>query len=130
MLALLDWALFGFHALWTFFNVVGWAWRRTRVLHLITLSLTALSWFVLGAFYGWGYCICTDWDAQIQRRLGREVTDATWLQSFVWRLFRLDLDRALADYVTVGVFGLIIVATVVVWVRDLTRRRARGDGGV
>ena len=49
MLALLDKAFFVFHALLIAFNMVGWAWRRTRTLHLIVLGLTAFSWTVMGA---------------------------------------------------------------------------------
>ncbi len=123
MLVALDWTLFVFHALWALFNMVGWIWRRTRVWHLVTLSLTACSWFVFGAFYGWGYCLCTDWQMQIQQRLGRSVPGDTWLQMFVRRLCGLELNRAAADYITVGVFVLILVATAIVWTHDLTRRR-------
>ncbi|MGZ8511472.1 MAG: DUF2784 family protein, partial [Chitinophagaceae bacterium] len=51
---------FVFHTVFTLFNMVGWIFPRTRKLHLITLSITAFSWFVLGIWYGWGYCACTD----------------------------------------------------------------------
>src|SRR5262249_8135894 len=64
MLDVLDKAFLVFHTALVLFNMFGWAWRRTRVLHLVTLGATAFSWFVLGAFYGWGYCLCTDWHFQ------------------------------------------------------------------
>jgi len=70
MLFLLDKALLVLHTLLMGFNIVGWAWRRTRFCHLIVLLLTSFSWFVLGAYYGWGYCICTDWQFAIRRQLG------------------------------------------------------------
>jgi hypothetical protein len=35
-----------------------------------TASLTALSWFGLGFWYGWGYCPCTEWHWQVRSRLG------------------------------------------------------------
>ena len=47
---------FVFHTVFTLFNMGGWAFPKTRKLHLITLSLTAFSWFILGIWYGWGFC--------------------------------------------------------------------------
>ncbi|MGM0587011.1 MAG: DUF2784 family protein [Bacteroidota bacterium] len=67
---LLDWAFIGFHTALILFNMLGWIWKATRHWNLITLMLTAFSWFVLGIWYGWGYCFCTDWHWQIRRHLG------------------------------------------------------------
>ena len=61
---------FVFHTLWIVFKCLGWACRRTRRWQLATISLTALSWFGLGIWYGWGYCPFTDWHWQIRERLG------------------------------------------------------------
>lgn len=38
---------FAFHSPWILFNCVGWIWRKTRLWHLVPVSLTALSWFGL-----------------------------------------------------------------------------------
>ena len=48
---------FVFHSVFTLFNITGWAFRKTRKWHLITMLLTAASWFILGIWYGWGYCV-------------------------------------------------------------------------
>jgi len=41
--------------------------------HRASLLLTAFSWFVLGIWYGWGYCVCTDWHYMVLRdELGGE----------------------------------------------------------
>jgi hypothetical protein len=69
MLEALNVAFFVVHGAWTVFNCVGWAWRRTRRLHLIAVGLTAASWVGLGARYGWGYCPCTDWHWQVREQL-------------------------------------------------------------
>lgn len=52
MLVFLDVFFFVFHTAWMIFNCVGWIWRRTRPWQLLTIILTALSWFVLGFWYG------------------------------------------------------------------------------
>jgi hypothetical protein len=127
MLTLLDKAFFAFHAGWIGFNLVGWAWRRTRPFQLVTLGLTAFSWFVLGAFYGWGYCLCTDWHFRVRRQLGHVDPESSYVQMLLNRVFGITLDRPTSDRLTMGVFAAIVIATAVVWSRD--RRSARADHG-
>ena len=45
---------FVFHSMFILFVLVGWAWKRTRLAHLVVVGLTALSWFGLGIWYGFG----------------------------------------------------------------------------
>ncbi len=123
MLVFLDKAFFIFHTLLMLFNMVGWAWRRTRVLHLVVLSLTAASWFVLGASYGWGYCICTDWHFQIRERLGHNEAYTSYLQLLATELFGLNLDSKTADWIAGGAFVLIVLATAFTWLRVWQKRR-------
>jgi hypothetical protein len=61
---------FGFHISLILFNLFGWLFKSLRKWNLITLGLTAFSWIVLGAFYGFGYCFLTDWHWQIRDELG------------------------------------------------------------
>lgn len=123
MWVLLDWLLFSVHTALVLFNMCGWIWKRTRVVHLITLGLTAFSWFVLGAIYGWGYCLCTDYHARILEQLGSPAADLTFIQLMFQRLLGISVGAELADGVAVVVFGLIVCATAWVW---LWPRRAIG----
>jgi hypothetical protein len=126
MLVILDKAFIALHTLLMGFNMVGWAWRRTRVLHLIVLSLTAASWFVLGASYGWGYCICTDWHFRVRERLGYNESYTSYLQLLGTEWFGLNLDSKTADWIAGSVFALIVLATAATWSRVwLKRRHAR-----
>ena len=52
---LLNIFFFVFHTLLMLFNCFGWAWKKTRPWNLVTLLLTAGSWFIVGIWYGWGY---------------------------------------------------------------------------
>lgn len=117
MLVLLDWTIFLGHVALIAFNMVGWIWRRTRVLHLVTISLTAFSWLVLGAWYGWGYCFCTDYHAQILEQLNDPGANVTFIQLMFQRLFRIELSQPAADGLAVSVFVLILLATAAVWLR-------------
>jgi hypothetical protein len=122
MLVLLDVGFFLFHTLLIGFNVVGWAWPRTRVLHLLTMGATTFSWFVLGATYGWGYCLCTDWHFQVRQELGYHDPESTYVQLLVHQLFGVSLSVEAANWIAGGVFAFIVVATAVTWARVGWRR--------
>ena len=124
MLVVQDWVLFLGHVVVVLFNMFGWIWRRTRVLHLITMSLTACSWFALGAIYGWGYCFCTDYHAHILRQLNDPDANLTFIQLIFKRLFGISLDQSFADNLAIIVFVLILIATFIVWTRDLIHRKS------
>lgn len=121
MLAVLDAGLFVFHTVLIAFNMVGWAWRRTRVAHLVVLAMTAFSWFVMGAFYGWGYCLCTDWHFRVRRSRGVPVPESSFVQ-LLGKTLGVPLDRGTADALAVGVFAAIVVATAITWAIAWRRR--------
>jgi len=115
--ATLNVLFFVFHTLWMVFNCVGWIWRRTRPWHLATVTLTGLSWFVLGIWYGWGYCPCTDWHWQVRERLGY-VDPPSYTQLLFTELTGIDVGTAAANLVTVLVFATVLVLSVVLNVKD------------
>jgi hypothetical protein len=117
----LNLSFFVFHTLWIGFNCVGWLWRRTRRWHLATVCLTALSWFGLGIWYGWGYCLCTDWHWQVRARLGYR-DPASYSQLLVLELTGVDLPPAQADALTAGVFALVTAMSITLNARDYRRR--------
>lgn len=114
-------AFFAFHTLWIAFNCVGWLWRQTRPIHLITVGLTAASWLGLGAYYGWGYCPCTDWHWQVRARLGYS-DPASYTQLLIHVLSGIELRQRDADAITAAVFILVTVLTIALNVRDRRRR--------
>ena len=127
MFALLDGAFFVLHTLVIAFNMVGWAFRRTRVAHLIVLGLTAFSWFAMGAFWGWGYCLCTDWHFRVRRHLGYAVPETSFIQLLAAKAFHVTLSRRTSDVLAVGVFAAIVIATAITWT-VASRRCGRGRG--
>ena len=127
MLVVLDYGFFIFHTLWILFNMFGWMSRRTRLAHLVVLGLTILSWFGLGLFYGWGYCLCTDWHFQVRRQLGYQLTEASYIQLLIRQLFGLTISRRSADWMAVVVLVLIVIATITVWFRLWRQRRPSGS---
>jgi Protein of Unknown function (DUF2784) len=114
MLVFLNIFFFLFHTVFTVFNMVGWMFTRTRKLHLITMALTAFSWFVLGIWYGWGYCFCTDWHWQVREALGYHDHSSSYIHFLLLKLTGLDFDPQLVDMGTGIVFAVSLMASL--WV--------------
>src|SRR5437870_4368457 len=74
MLALANIFFFFFHTLLIVFNLFGWIWKPTRIWNLVTLSLTLVSWTIMGIWRGMGYCVCTDWHWQVREAMGIHET--------------------------------------------------------
>ena len=114
MLTFLDILLSIAHISLTIFNLTGWIWKRTRKAHLITLGLTLMSWFVLGFWYGWGYCVLTDWQWQVKEKLGETNLPASFIKYFADKISGKNFDPALVNNVTLGCLLFAIAAAVYV----------------
>ncbi len=93
-----------FHSVLISFNMLGWIWIKTRKINLITLLLTGASWFILGIFYGWGYCPLTEWHWRVLHELGEVQLPNSYIQYLVNRLTGINITGHLADLVTVVVY--------------------------
>ena len=111
---------FVFHTVFTLFNVLGWTLPKTRKLHLITLSITAISWFVLGIWYGLGYCFCTDWHFQIREKMGYIDSSNSYIHFLILQLTGLNLNPKLVDNATLIVF--LISFGLSIWVNIRVRQ--------
>ena len=111
---------FVFHTVFTLFNIVGWILPKTRKLHLITLSITAISWFVLGIWYGLGYCFCTDWHFQIREKMGYIDSSNSYIHFLILQLTGLNLNPKLVDNATLIVF--LISFGLSIWVNIRVRQ--------
>ena len=77
---------FIFHIALILFNLFGWIPKRSRKWNLVALSVTAFSWFVLGIFYGFGYCFLTDWHWQIREKLGYSTDSNSYVHFLITEL--------------------------------------------
>ncbi len=118
----LNYFFFCFHTALIFFNTFGWIFRKTRKWNLITLLLTALSWFGLGIWYGWGYCVCTDWHWLVRQRLGYHDNTNSYIQFLAQKLTDINFSSQLVDTVTVVVFFASFVLSIWFNIRDLRRK--------
>lgn len=117
---------FLFHTVFILFVLIGWMWRKSRMLHLAALGVTAFSWFGLGIFHGFGYCFCTDWHWNVRHRLGLTEMPQSYVKFLIQRLTGRDLNDALVDAVTVAAF--LGVSALAVYLAARGRKEKAGDG--
>lgn len=118
----LDIFFFVFHTSLTLFNMLGWMFHQTRKWNLITLLLTAFSWFFLGIWYGWGYCLCTDWHYRVREKLGYHE-QGSYIRFLVRKFTGRDFNEQLVESITLWVFIISLVASIVLNIRDYRRKR-------
>ena len=114
MLSVIDILLTVVHLVLVGFNLLGWAWRQTRRVHLITILLTAASWFILGIWYGIGYCPITDWQWNIKRQLGERNLPASFIKYFADAITGMSFSPKLVNLLTVILFFVALAASILV----------------
>jgi len=126
---ILDILFFIFHSAIVFFNVFGWIHKSTRKYHLIVLGITLFSWCILGIWYGFGYCVCTDWQFQIREKMGIYDESYHYIHFLILVVTGVDTDIDLVSDLTYLVFGSAIFMTLVVnlkpYFSSLTKFRAK-----
>ena len=128
MYPLLDIFFFGFHSLIIVFNLLGWTWKKTRAANLIMLLLTAFSWFILGIWYGFGYCLCTDWHYQVRMELGYFDMPDSYVKFLIDSITGLNPNAKLVDIFTLLFFLLALFASIYTNIKDRRKKRSsRGE---
>ena len=122
MLKILDLFFLVFHTGLIFFNLFAWIYKKTRKLNLVTLILTGASWFVLGIFYGMGYCPLTDWHFRVLHRLGIHNLPDSYIKYLADRLTGLDINASLVELLTLLLFFLALAASILVNIRDYIKK--------
>jgi len=121
----LDYFFFFFHTTLIFFNTLGWIFLKTRKWNLLTLMLTAFSWFVLGIWYGWGYCLCSDWHWMVRHKLGYYDMSSSYIHFLVLKLTGIDFSLPFINTVTVLVFFMSFMLSIWINIRDYRRKKFR-----
>ena len=104
MLVLLDVLLTIVHLVIIVFNLFGWIFRGTRTLHLYSIALTALSWFLLGIWFGIGYCPITDWQWRVKEKLGESNLPDSFITYFLNNVTGYQFSDGFVNILTVVLF--------------------------
>lgn len=94
------------------FNLFGWISKRTRKAHLITVAATAFSWFILGIWFGWGYCPITHWEWNVKKKLGETNLPNSFIKYYADKISGKNIDSSIVDTTTLIVFLAVIILTV------------------
>lgn len=112
MYAFLDKFFFIFHSSLILFILFGWIWKKTRLANLVVILMTSFSWTILGIWYGFGFCPCTDWHWQVRVRLGYYDMPSTYTKFLIDSLTGLDVSPKLVDTLAVSLLILAFGASV------------------
>ena len=112
MLKLLDILLTFAHFAIIGFNLFGWIWRKTRKAHLIVVAATAFSWFILGIWFGWGYCPITQWQWNVKEKLGETNLPNSFVKYYADKITGRSIDPSLVDAATLVTFLTIIALSI------------------
>lgn len=124
-LNILDWFFTVFHTLLIVFNLTGWIWRPLRKINLALLLLTAGSWFILGIFYGIGYCPLTHWHWNVLRKLGVTGLPPSYTQYLINRVTGIQISSYQADIITAAGLVIALIASSYLNVRDYLNKKSR-----
>lgn len=105
------------------FNLIGWIWQKTRRLHLLCVMLTALSWLLLGIWFGLGYCFLTDWQWQIKRKLGETDLPTSFIKYAVDQTTAWSTDPFWINIITAVSFVVVAVLSLILNIQDRRKRR-------
>ena len=122
VLQIIDVFFFVFHAIFILFNVLGWLVPRWRLLNFITLSLTAFSWFILGIWYGWGYCFCTDWHYWIREQLNYQNMGSSYIHFLILKFTNLEIAPNWVEIYTVIIFFMAYITSTYLNIKKWTRK--------
>ena len=123
MYAFLNIFFFVFHSLFILFIVTGWMWKKTRKANLVAILTTAFSWFILGIWFGFGYCPCTDWHWQVRMKLGIFDTHTSYVGFLLEKCIGLRVERHVADVFAVGMLVLSFIGSLSTNWRDWKKTR-------
>ena len=123
MYTVLDKFFFVFHSVVILFILSGWAWKKTRLVHLAVLLLTAFSWFILGIWYGYGYCPSTDWHWRVRMRLGDYDLPDSYTKFLIDSFTGWDVSQKLVDIFTLILLLAALAASLWTNLRDWRRKR-------
>ncbi len=113
MLRLLDLLFTLLHFVLIGFNLFGWILKSTRKAHLICIILTAASWFLLGIWFGIGYCPFTEWQWQVKEKLGETNLPASFIKYYADKIFNYGFDTDFINTITGVCFSLVAILSVI-----------------
>ena len=112
MLYFIDVLLSLLHVVIILFNLSGWIFPATRKVHFISIVITSFCWFILGIWFGWGYCPLTEWQWRIKERLGETNLPASFITWFVNKITGMHFGDTFINLLTLILFISAMIVSV------------------
>lgn len=112
LLKAFDIFLTAFHVAVILFNLFGWIWKPLRRAHLICVAITAGCWFILGIWYGVGYCPVTDLEWHVKAQLGETNLPDSFITYYADKIAGKPVSGQLIDWAIGLSFGAAAVLAV------------------
>lgn len=96
------------------FNLFGWIHPKTRKAHFVGILLTAASWFLLGLWFGTGYCPITEWQWQVKEKLGERNLPDSFITYYAEKISGRSLNPGFINTVTASCFAIAAVLSIYV----------------
>ena len=112
LLKIADVALFWAHALVAGFCAFGWLIEGAEKLHFYLILTIGFSWYVLGLHYGIGYCVLTDWQWQVRKKLGCTPEHGSFVQLLLERASGMHLNVSQVKLFAYTIYWLSAVISI------------------
>lgn len=97
-------------------------WKKTRLANLITLSLTAFSWFILGIWYGYGFCPSTEWHWQVRIKLGIYDMPSSYLKFLIDSMTGLNISEGAVNIFAFVFLILAFSVSIMINIKDWKKK--------
>jgi len=104
------------------FNLFDWIWTPLRKAHLICVAITAGCWFILGIWFGIGYCPVTDWEWHVKTQLGETNLPDSFIKYYADKISGTSVSESLISVAIAVCFGA--AALLSVYFNFFARKRA------
>ena len=115
---LLDYFLDFVHLFLIFFNLFGWISKKTRTYNLICLLMTLSSWFIVGLWYGIGYCPLTDYHWKVKTQLGYENIPSSYIKYLLDGIFSTNMSSRFVEVLTMSSTMVALFLSIYLNIRD------------
>lgn len=86
----------------------------------------AFSWFILGIFYGFGYCFLTEWHWQVKYKLGEYDLPYSYIQYLLNEYLGIYLSNMTVDILTLSSFIIIGIKSIITAIKSKLFTRNKG----
>ena len=107
-----------FHFTFVLFIIFGWMFKESRFVNLMLFIFTFFSWFVLGRFFGYGYCFITDWHWKVKKKLGKHPLKGGYIKYILDSLTGKDFDSQKTESRVMKLTYIIFFISIILNLKD------------